>query len=227
MEKLHSPELNLQVFLEAAKSQVQYSFTLYPLYSAAQRGATSIFTAAFPGKGQCHFGVPCFQRKQFPGNLQWSEEERLFLWGLHCTGDSVSAAWTQVANKTSLHLLKPSFKLGPPVCVQAQLSIAWSNSHHCGTQNPFTSLDTKVLSLANTYYLTAAFLFAKDILKRVPFLKTDFYWVTSIWNPAVDKASVCSLLKSFQAHCKWPSEGFSRLSVYLMCSDSEFQIRLN
>lgn len=66
------------------------------------------------------------------------------------------------------------------------------------------SFDTKVLSLDNSYYLAAAFPFAKNILKRVSLacLKTEFYWVTSIGSPAEDRASVCSSLESFQTHCK-------------------------
>lgn len=64
--------------------------------------------------------------------------------------------------------------------------------------------DTKVLSLDNSYYLTAAFPFAKNILQRVSlaWLKTEFSWVTSMGSPAEDRASVCSSLQSFQTHSK-------------------------
>lgn len=48
MKKLHCPEHYLQVFLDAAKSRVQHFCSIYPLYFAAQRSATSAFPAFFP-----------------------------------------------------------------------------------------------------------------------------------------------------------------------------------
>lgn len=74
--------------------------------------------------------------------------------------------------------------------------------------------DTKVLSLDNSYYLTAAFLFAKNILKSFIFLPENRILLGHIYLiPAMDKASFCSLLESFQAHYEWPYEGFFHLCI--------------